>query len=197
MGGGCACRCTCVLRGEVRSRRGRESRGRARARKGEERQRETERGARCQGRGWQKKATTSQSAAAGRLVSDAEVDRRIAQGGASGGPLRAFLSELVLPDDGKSDPMALAVKIRAKMKTPTDFSNAARIFSKGRTAANGGTLGWIDTTTLPPQVAQALIGLKSGEISGRNQDFHVATCAAASRFLRPPADPAPRWARPG
>ncbi len=102
----------------------------------------------------------------GRLkVSDAEVDRRIAQGGASGGPLRAFLSELVLPDDGKSDAMALAVKIRAKMKTPTDFGNAARIFSKGRTAANGGTLGWIDTTTLPPQVAQVLIGLKSGEIS--------------------------------
>ena len=102
----------------------------------------------------------------GRLtVAEAEIDRRIAQGGASGGPLRALLSELVLPDDGKSDAMALAVKIRAKMKSPTDFNNAARIFSKSSTAASGGALGWIDTTTLPPQVAQALSGLKSGDIS--------------------------------
>lgn len=98
-------------------------------------------------------------------VTDAEIDRRIAEGGASGGNLRAFVSELVLPDDATSDIMALAVKIRGKMKTPTDFSNAARIFSKGGTAANGGDLGWIDTTTLPPQVASALAGLKAGEIS--------------------------------
>ena len=103
---------------------------------------------------------------AGRLnVSDAEVQRRIAQGGASGGGLRAFFSELVLPDDGKSDVMALAVKIRANMKTATDFGNAARIFSKGGTAANGGALGWVDTTTLPPQVGTALAGLKAGDIT--------------------------------
>lgn len=98
-------------------------------------------------------------------VSDAEIDRRIAQGGASGGNLRAFLSELVLPDDGKTDVMALAVKIRGTLKTPTEFSNAARIFSKGATAADGGALGWVDTTTLPPQVGTALIGLKAGEIT--------------------------------
>lgn len=103
---------------------------------------------------------------AGRLtVSDAEVERRIAQGGASGGTLRAFLSELVLPDDGKSDVMALAVKIRGNMKNGADFANAARIFSKGGTAANGGALGWVDTTTLPPQVGTALAGLKVGEIT--------------------------------
>ena len=98
-------------------------------------------------------------------VTDAEIDNRIAQGGASGGNLRALLAELVLPDDGKSDVMALAVKIRTNMKTPTDFSNAARIFSKGKTAADGGVLGWIDTTTLPPVVATALTGLKAGEIT--------------------------------
>jgi len=99
------------------------------------------------------------------LVTDAEVDRRIAQGGASGGPLRAFLAELVLPDDGTSDAMALALKIRAKLKTQTDFSNAARIFSKGGSAAKGGDLGWVDTTTLPPQVGTALAGLKVGDIT--------------------------------
>jgi peptidyl-prolyl cis-trans isomerase SurA len=103
---------------------------------------------------------------AGRLkVTDAEVDRRIAQGGASGGNLRALLAELVLPDDGTSDVMALAVRIRGNMKTPTDFSNAARIFSKGKTAGDGGVLGWIDTTTLPPPVATALAGLKAGDIT--------------------------------
>ncbi len=98
-------------------------------------------------------------------VSDAEIDRRISQGAASGGALRAFLAELVLPDDGKSDVMALATKLRARMKTPTDFSNTARIFSKGSTAAKGGDLGWLDTTTLPPQVGTALAGLKVGDIT--------------------------------
>lgn len=103
---------------------------------------------------------------AGRIrVTDAEIDRRIALGGASGGNLRAFLSELVLPEDGKSDVMALAVKLRGNMKTPADFNNTARIFSKGRTAASGGDLGWVDTTTLPPPVATALAGLKAGDIS--------------------------------
>ena len=102
----------------------------------------------------------------GRLkVTDAEVDRRIAEGGASGGNLRAMLSELILLDDGTGTALALAVKIREKMKTPTDFSNAARIFSKGKTAADGGALGWIDTTTLPPVVATALTGLKTGDIT--------------------------------
>ena len=103
---------------------------------------------------------------AGRIrVTDAEVERRIAQGAASGGALRAFLAELVLPDDGKTDVMALALKIRGSLKTPTDFSNAARIFSKGGTAGKGGDLGWVDTTTLPPQVGTALAGLKVGDIT--------------------------------
>jgi peptidyl-prolyl cis-trans isomerase SurA len=98
-------------------------------------------------------------------VTDAEVERRIAQGAASGGALRAFLAELVLPDDGKTDVMALALRIRSSLKTPTDFSNAARIFSKGGTAGKGGDLGWIDTTTLPPQVGTALAGLNIGDIT--------------------------------
>ena len=66
----------------------------------------------------------------------------------------------------------------------TDFSNAARIFSKGKTAADGGALGWIDTTTLPPVVATALTGLKTGDITApvvlQGADYSLA--ATASQF---------------
>ncbi len=98
-------------------------------------------------------------------VTDAEIDRAIADGAASGGTLRAQLSELILIDDGKSDVVALARRIRDKIKTPSDFSNAARVFSKVNTAGNGGALGWVDVTVLPPEVARAIAGLKPGEIS--------------------------------
>lgn len=103
---------------------------------------------------------------AGRIrVTDAEIAHAIADGAASGGTLRVLLSELVLVDDGKSDAVGLARRIRASLTSPADFAQAARQFSKAGTAAGGGALGWVDTTALPPPVAAAVAGLKPGEIS--------------------------------
>jgi peptidyl-prolyl cis-trans isomerase SurA len=98
-------------------------------------------------------------------VTDAEVDRAIAQGAASGGPRRVLLAEIVLPEDGKSNVGALARRIRDGLKSAADFAQAARMFSKVDTAASGGVLGWMDVTALPPAVASVVAKMKPGEIS--------------------------------
>lgn len=98
-------------------------------------------------------------------VTEAEVDRAIATGAASGGAERVLLAEIVLPDDGKSDVAALARRIRDKVHSAQDFAQMAKVFSKGGSAANGGALNWVDVTGLPPDVASAVAGLKPGEMT--------------------------------
>lgn len=98
-------------------------------------------------------------------VSDAEVDRAIAQGAASGGTMRVLLSELVLVDDGKTDVARLAQRIRDHVKSADDFAMQAKLFSKVGTAAGGGALGWVEVSALPPNVAAAIAALKPGEMT--------------------------------
>ncbi len=103
---------------------------------------------------------------AGRIqVSDAEVDRAIATGAASGGTRRVLLSEIVLPDDGKSDPVTSAQRIKDHVKNQADFALQAKLYSKAGTAAGGGVLGWIEISALPPNVAAIISALKPGEMS--------------------------------
>ena len=98
-------------------------------------------------------------------VSEAEIDRAIAGGATSGGVRRVLLSEIVLPDDGKSNVGDIARRIRAKVKSADDFSFQARMFSKVGTSRDGGQLGWLDVTALPPAVAGAVAALKPGEMT--------------------------------
>lgn len=98
-------------------------------------------------------------------ITDAEVDRAIAQGAASGGGLRLLLSVLVLTDDGKTDVASIAQRIRDRVKSPADFAQEAMLFSKAPTAPNGGALDWVDEKSLPPEVAAAVTRLKPGEMS--------------------------------
>lgn len=103
---------------------------------------------------------------AGRIrVSEAEIDRAIAAGAASGGPERVLLSEIVLPDDGQTDVAALAVRIRDKVHSAADFAQMAKVFSKVGTATAGGALNWIEVTALPPDVSGAVAALKPGEMT--------------------------------
>lgn len=98
-------------------------------------------------------------------VTDAEIDRAIAAGAASGGAERVLLAEIVLPDDGKTDVAALARRIRAKVHSSKDFAQMAKVFSKVGTASNGGGLNWIEVSALPPDVAGAISALKPGEMT--------------------------------
>jgi peptidyl-prolyl cis-trans isomerase SurA len=98
-------------------------------------------------------------------ITEAEVDRAIGAGAASGGDLRLLLSEIVLPLETTPDALALAQRIRLTATNARTFSTAARNFSKAPTAGNGGQLGWLDVAALPPELAPSILALKVGEMT--------------------------------
>ena len=98
-------------------------------------------------------------------ISDAEIDRAIADGAASGGDLTVLLSEIVIPTGGATDAMAVATRLKASIKTPAAFAIAANNYSKSDTAKSGGALNWIPVKSLPKQVGPKILILKPGEIS--------------------------------
>ncbi|MGV8987363.1 MAG: peptidylprolyl isomerase [Cypionkella sp.] len=98
-------------------------------------------------------------------ISEAEIDRAIAAGADSGGTPRVLLSEIVLTNEGGSDTALIAQRIHDKVKSEADFALQAKLFSKVGTAPNGGALGWMDVSALPPEVASALSTLKAGEMT--------------------------------
>lgn len=101
----------------------------------------------------------------GVTITEAEIDRAIGAGAASGGETRLLLSEIVLPTDKDFDAMALANRIHETATTARAFSVAARDFSQAPTAPNGGQLGWIGVSALPPELAPTLQALKVGEMT--------------------------------
>lgn len=98
-------------------------------------------------------------------ISEAEIDRAIGAGAASGGALRLLLSEIVLPITPDTDAMALAQRIRDTAVSSQAFSVAAKDFSQAPTARSGGQLGWIGAEALPPELAPTLLALKPGEMT--------------------------------
>ena len=98
-------------------------------------------------------------------ISDAEIDRAIGAGAASGGELRVLLSEIVIPTGGTVNAMELAQRLKLTATTLPTFSMAAQNYSKADTAGAGGALGWIPVSALPPAVAPRILALKVGEVT--------------------------------
>ena len=98
-------------------------------------------------------------------ISDAEVDRAISAGAASGGEMRVLLSEIILPTGGEVDAMALAQRLKLTAKTSATFSMAAQNYSKAPSARAGGQLGWIPVSALPPAISPRILALKVGEVT--------------------------------
>ena len=99
------------------------------------------------------------------IVTDAEIDRAIADGAASGGDIQVLLSEIVIPTGKGTDAVALAARIKANAKTEAAFGIAAQSYSKAGTAKAGGALDWISVKSLPPEVAPRILALKPGEVT--------------------------------
>lgn len=99
------------------------------------------------------------------LISDAEIDRAIAAGAASGGELRVLLAEIVLPSGGEVDAMALAQRLKKTSTSTRTFSMAAQDYSQSATAKAGGVLGWVPVSALPPEAASQIMALKVGEVT--------------------------------
>ncbi len=98
-------------------------------------------------------------------ITDAEIDRAIDAGAASGGEMRVLLSEIVLPTGSNGDALALAQRLKDTIKSIQGFSIAAKDYSKAPSANAGGALGWIPVSSLPPEVAPKILALKVGEIT--------------------------------
>ncbi len=98
-------------------------------------------------------------------ISEAEIDRAIADGAASGGDLTVLLSEIVIPTGGATDAMAVAIRLKSSIKTAAAFGIAAKNYSKSDTAKNGGALNWLPVKALPKEVGPKILALKPGEIT--------------------------------
>ena len=101
-------------------------------------------------------------------VSDEEVERIMAQREASKGESEYLLNEIVLPVDKpeeRSQAYRAANRLIEQLRRGASFEAAAREFSEGTTAANGGDTGWVQVEHLPKEVAEEVVNLSVGEVS--------------------------------
>lgn len=66
---------------------------------------------------------------------------------------------------GMDKAMAGAAQLVAYIQKGTPFSNVAREFSSDSSAANGGDLGWVTASDLPPEVAKVVELMRPGQLS--------------------------------
>lgn len=99
-------------------------------------------------------------------VSDAQIDRAIAQGDSTAS-LRVLISELVIPapEGQEAAVMARAKRLRAQITSEGSFAAAARSNSSSATAGRGGRLDWMPLANLPPAIAPVILGLAPGQVS--------------------------------
>jgi peptidyl-prolyl cis-trans isomerase SurA len=98
-------------------------------------------------------------------VSEAQIDRAITGGIASGGELKLLLSEIVLKTDGPNDAVILANRIKGDVTSSAGFSAAAALHSSAPTADRGGQLEWVGLSNLPPEIVAKVADLEPGQMT--------------------------------
>lgn len=97
--------------------------------------------------------------------SEADIDRAMALGNGNGSA-RVLLSEIILP---LNQDVAAASQERAAaisdLRSFEAFSAAARRFSVAPSRNNGGQLGWLSMSDLPPQIGPILLTLQPGDVT--------------------------------
>jgi peptidyl-prolyl cis-trans isomerase SurA len=111
------------------------------------------------------RATIRAKFQASTAVTDAQIDRAIADGIAAGGELKVLLSEIVLKTDGPNDAAELALRIKGDVNSSAGFSAAAGLYSAAPTASRGGQLDWMPISQLPPAIAPQVAELEIGQMS--------------------------------
>lgn len=114
-------------------------------------------------------------------VSDAEVERFLAEGGASAST-RYHLAHILIalpPDPTPAqlrDTEAQARRVHDELAAGADFASTAVAVSKGQQALEGGDLGWRNADELPPPFVAAVQNLSPGGISDiipSSNGFHI------------------------
>ena len=99
-------------------------------------------------------------------VTEAEIDRALALGSATGG-VRVLLSEIFLPADTPARQEAAqrrAAEI-SKITTLPAFASAARRYSAAPSRGRGGRQDWIPVGNLPPTVRAQVLTLAPGQVT--------------------------------
>jgi len=68
--------------------------------------------------------------------------------------------------DDDTNTVGLADEILSRIKEGATFQEMATIYSQGSQRSQGGDWGWIERSKLRPELAQAALPLKAGEMSG-------------------------------
>lgn len=99
-------------------------------------------------------------------ITDADVDRAIAQNGSGGAAIEVLLSEIIIaaPPPRAAQAMATATRI-SQLRSTSAFEAQARRVSALPSKRNGGRLNWLPITNYPPQLQSIILGLAPGEVT--------------------------------
>jgi len=101
-------------------------------------------------------------------VSDEEIKDTLARIKQEVGKSQYRVAEIFLAIDNPSqeaDVKALADRLLDQIRQGASFSAVAQQFSQSPTAAVGGDLGWLTAAELPHDIAEAVQGMKAGQLS--------------------------------
>ncbi|MHC1727969.1 MAG: peptidylprolyl isomerase [Syntrophobacteraceae bacterium] len=132
------------------------------------------------------------------VITDAQVDAYLKSDGGSTAATEKFrLAVIFLPVDEKSakspDVEKAGKELLAKIKGGADFAAMARQHSKGPAAADGGDIGFMPPEELAPYIAEAVKGLRKGEVSGLVRGpggFYLVQVSDIDRKVQSKSDPA-------
>ena len=99
-------------------------------------------------------------------VTDADIDRAIAQQGVAPTQIEVLLSEIIIAVTPENEARAREVGDRiAQIRSFEEFSRAASQASALPSRENGGRIDWVPASNYPPQIASVLLDLDVGEVT--------------------------------
>lgn len=100
-------------------------------------------------------------------ITDTEIDRAMSVVAQRGSGPRVLLSEIILPLEPSTaaDTRDLALELAETVRSEAAFANAARTYSAAPSREEGGQLGWMPLTNLPPQARQVVAQMGNGQVS--------------------------------
>lgn len=100
-------------------------------------------------------------------ISEAEIDRAMSVPAQRGAGPRVNLSEILIPASGGTaiEKRDFAEELAKSIGSEAAFAAAARQHSAAPSRVNGGQVGWIPVTNLPPQVREVIAGMGNGQVS--------------------------------
>ena len=100
-------------------------------------------------------------------ISAADVDRATSIAAGRGQGPRVLISEILIPANGGSfiEKSLLAEELVGQIRSEADFARIARSHSAAPSRLQGGQIGWIPLTNLPPRLRDIATKMGNGQVS--------------------------------